>query len=142
MKKTTKTVDTKKAAVEVKEAVAEVKKAVEPAVKKAAKAAEPAVKKAAAEAKKAAEPAVKKAAETVAEVKKAAPKKTARKAAEPKVKFVLQYAGKDVTCKQMMDAAKSAWNGETMKEVVFYVKPEENRVYFVVNGEEAGSFEI
>ena len=138
MKKTTKTVDTKKAAAEVKEAVAEVKKAVEPAVMKAAKAAEPAVKKAA----KAAEPAVKKAAETVAEVKKAAPKKTARKAAEPKVKFVLQYAGKDVTCKQMMDAAKSAWNGEAMKEVVFYVKPEENRVYFVVNGQEAGSFEI
>ena len=128
MKKTTKTVDTKKAASEVKEAVAEVKKAVGPAVKKAAKAAEPAVKKAA---------------ETVAEVKKAAPKKApAKKAAEPKVKFVLQYAGKDVTCKQMMDAAKSAWTGEAMKEVVFYVKPEENRVYFVVNGEEAGSFEI
>ena len=128
MKKTTKTVDTKKAASEVKEAVAEVKKAVEPTVKKAAKAAEPAVKKAA---------------ETVAEVKKAAPKKApAKKAAEPKVKFVLQYAGKDVTCKQMMDAAKSAWTGEAMKEVVFYVKPEENRVYFVVNGEEAGSFEI
>jgi len=128
MKKTTKTVDTKKAAAEVKEAVAEVKKAVEPTVKKAAKAAEPAVKKAA---------------ETVAEVKKAAPKKApAKKAAEPKVKFVLQYAGKDVTCKQMMDAAKSAWTGEAMKEVVFYVKPEENRVYFVVNGTEAGSFEI
>ena len=99
MKKTTKTVDTKKAASEVKEAVAE--------------------------------------------VKKAAPKKTpAKKTAEPKVKFVLQYAGKDVTCKQMMEAAKSAWNGAAMKEVVFYVKPEENRVYFVVNGEEAGSFEI
>ena len=131
MKKTTKTVDTKKAAAEVKEAVAEVKKAVEPAVKMAA-----------AEAKKAAKPAVKKAAETVAEVKKAAPKKTTRKAAEPKVKFVLQYAGKDVTCKQMMEAAKSAWNGAAMKEVVYYIKPEENRVYFVVNGEEAGSFEI
>lgn len=132
MKKTTKTVDTKKAAAEVKEAVAEVKKAVEPTVKKAA-----------AEAKKAAEPAVKKAAETVAEVKKAAPKKApAKKAAKPDVKFVLQYAGKDVTCKQMMEAAKSAWNGAAMKEVVFYVKPEENRVYFVVNGEEAGSFEI
>ncbi len=128
MKKTTKTVDTKKAAAEVKEAVAEVKKAVEPAVKKAAKAAEPAVKKAA---------------ETVAEVKKAAPKKApAKKAAKPDVKFVLQYAGKDVTCKQMMEAAKSAWTGAEMKEVVFYVKPEENRVYFVVNGEEAGSFEI
>ena len=128
MKKTTKTVDTKKAAAEVKEAVAEVKKAVEPAVKKAAKAAEPAVKKAA---------------ETVAEVKKATPKKApAKKAAKPDVKFVLQYAGKDVTCKQMMEAAKSAWNGAEMKEVVFYVKPEENRVYFVVNGEEAGSFEI
>ena len=85
----------------------------------------------------------KKAAETVAEVKKAAPKKTAsKKAAEPKVKFVLQYAGKEVSCKEMMEAAKSAWTGEAMKEVTLYVKPEENRVYFVVNGEEAGSFEI
>ena len=128
MKKTTKTVDTKKAVAEVKEAVAEVKKTVEPAAKKAV--AE--TKKAVAETKK-----------VVSEAKKTAPKKApAKKAAKPDVKFVLQYAGKDVTCKQMMEAAKSAWTGAEMKEVVFYVKPEENRVYFVVNGEEAGSFEI
>ena len=128
MKKPTKTVDTKKTVAEVKEAVAEVKKTVEPAAKKAV--AE--TKKVVAETKK-----------TVSEAKKTAPKKApARKAAKPDVKFVLQYAGKDVTCKQMMEAAKSAWTGAEMKEVVFYVKPEENRVYFVVNGEEAGSFEI
>ena len=102
------------------------------------------VKEAAAEAKKAVEPAVAKAAEAVAEVKKAAPKKApAKKAAKPaNVKVVVQYADKEISCEQMMQAAKAAWTGAAMKDVAFYVKPEENRVYFVVNGEEAGSFEI
>lgn len=123
MKKETKTAPAKKAVAEVKEAVVEAKKT----VAKSAPA-----KKAAAEVK-----------EVVAEVKKAAPKKApAKKTAEPKVRFVLQYAGKEVSCKDMMDAAKAAWTGAAMKDVTFYVKPEENRVYFVVNGEEAGSFEI
>ena len=130
MKKETKTAPAKKAVDEVKEAVVEAKKTVAksaPAKKAAAE-----VKEVVAEAKKAA-----------AEVKKAAPKKApAKKTAEPKVRFVLQYAGKEVSCKDMMDAAKAAWTGAAMKDVTFYVKPEENRVYFVVNGEEAGSFEI
>ena len=122
MKKETKTAPAKKAVAEVKEAVVEAKKT----VAKSAPA-----KKAAAEVK-----------EVVAEVKKAAPKKAPAKKVEPKVHFVLQYAGKEVSCKDMMDAAKAAWTGAAMKDVTFYVKPEENRVYFVVNGEEAGSFEI
>ena len=131
MKKETKTVDTKKTVAEVKEAVAEAKKTVAqsaPAKKAAAVAAE--VKKAA--------PAV------AAEVKKAAPAKKApaKKAAKPAVKAVLQYAGKEVSCEQMVEAAKAAWNGEAIKDLALYIKPEENRVYFVVNGEGTGSFEI
>ena len=109
-----------KVAAEVKEAVAEVKKTV---AKKA-----PAVK---AEAEKA-----------VAEAKKTVAKKAPARKSEPKVKFVLQYAGKEVSCKDMMESVKASWTGAAIKEVVFYVKPEENRVYAVVNGEEAGSFEI
>ena len=133
-----------KVVTEVKEAAAEAKKAVEPAVAKAAEAVAE-VKKAApktvAEAKKAAP---KKAAEVVAEVKKAAPKKAPAKkpAKSANVKVVVQYADKEISCEQMMQAAKAAWTGAAMKDVAFYVKPEENRVYFVVNGEEAGSFEI
>lgn len=130
-----------KVVAEVKEAAAEAKKAVEPAVAKAAETVAE-VKKAApkkvAEAKKAAP---KKAAEVVAEVKKAAPKKTAAKK-PANVKVVVQYADKEISCEQMMQSAKAAWTGAEMKDVAFYVKPEENRVYFVVNGEEAGSFEI
>lgn len=127
--------DTKVVA-EVKEAVEEVKKTV---VKKA-----PTVKaeaeKAAAEVKKTVAknaPAVKaEAKKAAAEVKKAAATR------KPSVKFVLQYAGKEVACKDMMEQAKALWQGGAMKDVVFYVKPEEDRVYFVVNGEPAGSFEI
>lgn len=122
-----------KVVTEVKEAAAEAKKAVTPAVQKATEAV--------AEVKKTAP---KKAAAAVAEVKKAAPKKApAKKAAKPaNVKVVVQYADKEISCQQMMEAAKAAWTGAAMKDVAFYVKPEENRVYFVVNGEEAGSFEI
>ena len=128
-----------KVAAEVKEAVEEVKKVVAekaPAVKAEAEKVAAEVKKTAA--KKA--PAVKAEAEkVVAEVKKTAKKAAAVK--KPNVKFVLQYAGKEVSCKDMMEQAKALWQGD-MKEVVFYVKPEEDRVYFVVNGEPAGSFEI
>ena len=131
MKKDTKTVDTKKAVAEVKEAVAEAKKTVAKSAP-AKKAAE-----AVAEVKKVAP---KKAAEAVAEVKKAAPKKPAAK--KPDVKVVVQYGGKEVSCQQLLDTAKTVWTGKAMKDVTFYVKPEENRVYFVVNGEEAGSFDI
>ena len=122
-----------KVVTEVKEAAAEAKKAVTPAVQKATEAV--------AEVKKTAP---KKAAAAVAEVKKAAPKKApAKKTAKPaNVKVVVQYADKEISCEQMMEAAKAAWTGAAMKDVAFYVKPEENRVYFVVNGEEAGSFEI
>lgn len=131
MKKNTKTVDTKKAVAEVKEAVAEAKKTVAESapVKKAAETV--------AEVKKAAP---KKAAEVTAEVKKAAPRKPAAK--KPEVKVVVQYAGKEISCQQMVEAAKAAWTGKTMKDVTFYVKPEESKVYFVVNGEPAGDFEF
>ena len=108
-----------KVVAEVKEAVEEVKKTV------AEKA--PVVK---AEAKK-----------TADEVKKTVAKK-APAVKKPDVKFVLQYAGKEVSCKDMMENVKAQWQGAAMKEVVLYVKPEENRVYFVVNGEPAGSFEL
>ena len=129
-----------KVAAEVKEAVEEVKETVAkkaPAVKAEAE-------KAAAEVKKTV---AKKAPAVKAEAEKAAAevKKTVRKAAAPKkpnVKFVLQYAGKEVSCKDMMEQATAIWQGDAMKEVVFYVKPEESRVYFVVNGEPAGSFEV
>ena len=82
------------------------------------------------------------AAETVAEVKKAAPAKKRTAAKKPTVNAVLQYAGKELSVDALAETAKSAWTGDAIKELTLYIKPEENRVYCVVNGEEAGSFEI
>ena len=130
-----------KVVAEVKEAVEEVKKTVAekaPVVKAEAKKTADEVKKTVA--KKA--PAVKaEAKKTADEVRKTVAKK-APAVKKPDVKFVLQYAGKEVSCKDMMENVKAQWQGAAMKEVVLYVKPEENRVYFVVNGEPAGSFEL
>ena len=117
-------------AVEVKEAVKkEVKKEAAPAKEAVKKE----VKKETAPAKEAAKKAVKKADDTV----KAA--KTAKKAATAKV--VLQYAGKDIAMADLLDAAKKAYaadNKEELKDIVLYVKPEDNAAYYVANNTVTG----
>lgn len=125
---TTKTVKATKAA-EVKAEAAETTKAVT-----AAKAAE-AKTEVKAEAKAAAP-------------KKAPAKKTAAKA-ELKVETVLQFAGKEVTEKDLLKQVKEVWTKELknkvgdMKAVKIYVKPEETAAYYVVNdGEATGKIEL
>lgn len=145
-------VDTKKATegkapVKAAEAATEVKTAEKTVVKAAEKA--PEVKEAAkavakAEEKPAAAPA--KEAEK-APAKKAAAKTTAKKttatkkAAAVKESVYLQYAGKELEASDLVARAKELSGVKTVKEIEVYVKPEENMVYYVVNGEE-GSFEI
>ncbi len=111
----------------------EVKEAVKKEVKKEAAPVKEAVKKEAAPAKEAAKKAVKKADDTV----KAA--KSAKKAATAKV--VLQYAGKDIAMADLLDAAKKAYaadNKEDLKDIVLYVKPEDNAAYYVANNTVTG----
>ena len=152
--------DTKKVAEDVKVAAAEtakkaaavkksVEKAAEPAVKAVKKAAEPAAKAV----KKAAEPAakaVKKAAEPAAKaVKKVADeaKKTVSKAVkkEAAANVVLQFAGREVAMKDVLEAAKKAYaasNKAAIKDITLYVKPEDNAAYYVVNGDVTGKIEL
>ena len=127
---TTKTVKATKAA-EVKAEAAETTKAVA-----ASKAAEAKTEAKAETEVKAATP------------KKAPAKKTAAKA-ELKVETVLQFAGKEVTEKDLLKQVKEVWTKELknkvgdMKAVKIYVKPEETASYYVVNdGEATGKIEL
>ncbi len=127
---------------EVKEAPAAVKaEEVKETVKKApAKKAEAPKKEAAkkAPAKKAESP--KKEATKKAPAKKAAAKKDA--------KLYVQFADKSYSMDELVKIAEDVWVYDLgkkvtdMKTVEIYVKPEESRAYFVVNGEENGSFLI
>ena len=86
-----------------------------------------------------------------ATVKKEAEKAVAAKqahAAEAKQTVVLQYLGKEIPYSELVDRAVDAWKAAgkdeaALKEVKVYVKPEENKAYYVLNdGEEIGSFDI
>ena len=71
-----------------------------------------------------------------------------RKAAAVKETISIQFAGKEYTTEQLVKSAKDVWEFDLkkdpadVKEVQLYVKPEEAKAYFVINGEESGSFEI
>lgn len=60
--------------------------------------------------------------------------------------FVEHY-GKQINDKAMIDAAKAIWTGAGHKvkdihSLDLYAKPEENRIYFVINGEFTSNFEF
>ena len=140
--------------------MAEAKKTAKATVKK------PVAKAAAETTKKAAEATAKKAAaKTTAakttETKTTAAKTTAakktttktaaaktKKAAAVKENISIQFAGKDYTTEQLVKIAKDVWEFDLkkdpadFKEVQLYVKPEEAKAYYVINGTETGSFDI
>ncbi len=130
------------------------KKTVKAAVKKAsAKKAE--VKAEVKEAVKEVKTEVKEAAKEVkAAAKKAAPAKKEVKAAPAKkaenvsYNISLQYQDKDWNVNGLVQSAKDVWvydmgrKLDEIKTVDLYVKPEESRVYFVVNGTENGEFAL
>ena len=76
--------------------------------------------------------------------KAAAPKAAAKKAAT----LYVQFADKSYSMDELVKIAEDVWvydlgkKAADMKSVEIYVKPEESRAYFVVNGEENGSFLI
>ena len=93
--------------------------------------------------------AVQKAAPEKAEPKTAAKKTTrTKKAAAVKENITIQFAGKEYTTEQLVKIAKDVWEFDLkkdpadFKEVQLYVKPEEAKAYYVINGTETGSFEI
>ena len=78
--------------------------------------------------------------------KAAAKKTTVKKNAESTV--VLQFAGKEYTNEDLIKIAKDVWKYDLkqkvgdFKKVKLFVKPEESKVYFVVNDEVSGEFGI
>ena len=85
-----------------------------------------------------------------AETGTAAVKKTAARTRKAAVKesISIQFAGKEYTTEQLVKIAKDVWEFDLkkdpadFKEVQLYVKPEEAKAYYVINGTETGSFAI
>ena len=88
-----------------------------------------------------AETAVKKAAAKKPAAKKPATRKPAAKKA-PVVNAVLQFNGKEVSVDALAEQAKASWTGSEVKEMNLYIKPEDSRVYVVINGEVAESIAL
>ena len=111
--------------------------------------AKPEVKaEAAPKAEAAKKPAAKKPAAKKATAKKPAAKKTAAKKADLKAKVVLQFSdGREYTEADLITNAKNVWKYDLGKKtadltkVELYVKPEDNKVYYVMNDVE-GDFNL
>ena len=101
----------------------------------------------AAEEKTTAKAAVKKTTKTAAKTTTAKTTTRAKKAAV-KESISIQFAGKEYTTEQLVKIAKDVWEFDLkkapadFKEVQLYVKPEEAKAYYVINGKETGSFGI
>lgn len=88
------------------------------------------------------ETAPKKAARKKAETAEAAPKKTtrktAKKAVQPEASVMIQYAGKEIIAKDVLEAATKAFQeaneGVVIEKIQIYIKPEEGVAYYAVNG--------
>lgn len=128
-----------------KKAAEETKTAAKTVAKKAAEETKTAAKKAAEDTKTAAKKA---AAETKAAAKKTAKtaKTTVRKAAKKdmKVNAFVEFYGKQVEEKEIIADVKKAWTKSgnkvgDIKTMDLYIKPEEDKVYYVINGTEGGS---
>lgn len=84
--------------------------------------------------------------ETKVAAKKAPAKKAPAKKAEIKTNVLLQFANKEVAEKDIIANVKKAWTAQTkgkikdIKTIDIYVKTEEHKAYFVVNGESQPEF--
>ena len=83
------------------------------------------------------------------EPKKETQKAPAKRAAAKDIKtsVVVQFAGKEVTEKELIAAVKKAYTKKgnkvgDIKTIEIYVKPEENAAYYVVNGVGADDYKI
>jgi hypothetical protein len=82
-------------------------------------------------------------------VKGAGATKTVKKAAKKDIiiKAFVEYYGKQVEEKDIIARVKKAWTRSgkkvgDIKEMDLYIKPEENAVYYVINGTETGAVEF
>lgn len=129
---------------EVKAVAAETAKKATKATKAAAEKTTKATKAAAEKTTKAAEKAVEKTAETAEKAVKTV-KKAAKK--DMKTTLTVQFMGKEVTQDAIVAAVKKAWTDKKnkigdIKTMDLYVKVEENKAYYVINGDQTGSVEL
>ena len=89
------------------------------------------------------------AAKATAEKKPAAAKKTtaekkpaAKKATAEERKVVIQYNGAEVAGTALVDKAKEVAGVDSAKSVVVYVRPEINKVYYVIDDNTFGNFDL
>lgn len=96
------------------------------------------------------ETAAKKTTKKAATEKTAAEKKTTtrRKKVVVNTEVFVQFMGKEVYTAELVENIKLAWaaeNERTVEEITdlkIYVKPEENKAYYVVNGEMGSTYEL
>ena len=75
-------------------------------------------------------------------------KETAAEKTEVKESLHIQFNGKSYASEELIKIAKDVWvfdlnqEEKDFKSVELYVKPEENVVYYVINGSVQGSFNI
>ena len=127
----------------VKDAAAAAKKIAEEATVTATKAAKTVSKGV----KEAAQNASEMTAEVTAEAKKAVANKaaTSRKLTET---VYVQYAGKEINKDDLTKKVKEIWTKDfgkkvsEMKNVTLYIKPEDNKAYYVINSEVTGYIEL
>ncbi len=68
--------------------------------------------------------------------------------AAKKQEVYIQYAGKEILEKDLLDRVKEIWTKELgnkvkdMTDVKVYVKPEENAAYYVINETTSGTIEL
>ena len=77
--------------------------------------------------------------------KKPAAKRTTKKAV--KTTFVVQAGKKEVSMEEAVARVKEAWIAagnveKDLKEIAVYVKPEDDAIYYVVNGDVTGKVEF
>ena len=86
------------------------------------------------------------AAKPVETTKKAPAKKAPAKKADPKACVVIEFSGKQIVAKDVLDKAVKAYEadhkGAEIKTIEVYVKPEENVAYYVVNGEGSDDYKV
>ncbi|MDO5136615.1 MAG: DUF6465 family protein [Eubacteriales bacterium] len=110
----------------------------------AVKAAEPAAKETTVKA----EPAKAEAVKEPAAPKRTAARKPAVSVEPAKTAVYLQFMGKEVPIKEIVANVKKVWTDEMGKkeseidDLKVYLKPEENKAYYVINDDAAGSVEL
>ena len=85
----------------------------------------------------------KKTTEKPATEKKPAARRTVKK--EVNAEVYVQFLGKEVYAKDVLENVKKIWTEEMgkkekdLKDVKIYIKPEENAAYYVINGDVTGA---